>query len=635
MRRKIFAGAVVLLFMMAISVPVVNAPSSEYDNLKKGDLVYRSGARGFGHVGIYIGDGKVIEVTTKKVVPPYGGAREISLEDFKKEGKYWGAKTVEGLDEKRRHKIVEFAIKKVEETKEGRIQYKLTGKGSVEKNGRQSFSCVGFSEEAYQSAAIDLVPGDKTFFKYLTPKGQMKSSKLKDVLSELPEGKDLGGIDFSSAQLNSISVFLNQNEQNFSYILKAKKAEKGDEIINIEDAEALSLNSFLTGLTLPETEFWVNLNPWEPDRIIEKDLETTDVGRIMLEADLQMKKNFGKYENPCESEIGGKCWNLLEEKRGELTKDFMKKYPDEIKDVNNIKFIPVTRYWIVPDKVDAYETDNEIYIINATLNIFSEPVYEHSTYKIVNQNTFFMSKSSIEDLSEAAKEYGRYAKELEEKMILPLVVNEVNHGKNYSDLRQVYISLALAQWYKNKYRYTTSLFAYFIDSKDLKGLESKSAWSAESIWKDYKKSFEEGDYHCWKNETYQRGDYIITESKFYSGGGIDFMDIKITNRGDIPKNLKELISEVVYSSFAKDGDDYYFGDGIYVSYEEKQETGHGDENRSQNDVVPEEQQETIHGHSNQENNQTNTQTMQETPGFEAIFAVIGLLTIVYLIRRMR
>ncbi len=509
MMKKILAGAVVLLCIMAISMPIVNALSSEYDNLKKGDLVYRSGAMGFGHVGIYIGDGKVIEVNAKKAVPPYGVAREISLEDFKKEGKYWGAKTVPGLDEKECDKIVGFAKKTVDETKEGKIQYELTGKGSIGKNGRKSFSCVGFSEAAYQSAGIDIVPGDKTFFNYLTPKGQMRSSELKDVPSEIPRGKDLGGIDFSSTQLNYISMFPDQNEKNFNYVMKTKKAEKGDEIINMEDAQELSINSFFTGLTLPESEFW----------------------------------------------------KLLNEKRGELVKDIIKKHPGEIKDVNDVQFVPVTRHWIVPDKVEAYETDNEIYIVNATLNIFSEPVYEQSTYNVVNQ------------------------------------------GKNYCNFRQVYISLALAQWYKNKYRHSPSLFADFMDSKNLKGLEPKSAWSAVSVWKDYKKSFEEGDYHCWKNRPYQHGDYTITESKLYSGGGVDFMDIKITNMGVMPENLKESLSEAVYSMYAKEGNDYYFGDGLYV-YE---------------DI------ETV--------TQENNQTMRKTTGFEAIFAITGLLTVVYLIKR--
>lgn len=436
-------------------------------------------------------------------------------------------------------------------------------------------------------------------------KGPGKRHDLKEYL----KNEEPGGVDFTSIRLNYISV----RNDSFDYIIKAEKAKDMNQIVTIEDETEISLISFSTGLTLPESEFWVNLNPWEPDRIIEKDLGTTDVGRIMLEADLRMKKDFSRYEDPCESETGVEFWKLLGEKREELVKEIMKRHPDEIKDVNEVQFAPVTRHWIVPDKVEAYETDNEIYIVNATLNIFSEPVYEQSTYNVVN--TLTLSKASKEDLSEAAKEYGRYVKELQERKILPLVVREVNSGKNYSDLRQVYISLALAQWYKNKYRHSPSLFSDLIDSKNLNGLEPKSEWSAVSVWKDYKKSFEEGDYHCWKNRTYQQGDYTITESKLYSGGGVDFMDIKITNMGNMPHNLKESLSEAVYSMYAKEGNDYYFGDGLYV-YEDIETVT----------------QENSHGHSNQTKNEANNQPEQKTAGFETIFAIAGLLTAACLIK---
>jgi hypothetical protein len=80
---------------------------------------------------------------------------------------------------------------------------------------------------------------------------------------------------------------------------------------------------------------------------------------------------------------------------------------------------------------------------------------------------------------------------------------------------------------------------------------------------DYKKSFEEGEYQCWKNETYQEGNHIITSTKLYSSGGVDFMDIE-TSKNEDSNNFSNLTSEAIYSLFAKDGNDYYFGDGLYV-----------------------------------------------------------------------
>jgi PGF-CTERM protein len=616
------------------TLSVVTA-SSESDTLKKGDIVYRKGALIFEHCGIYIGKNEegidtVIEVMNKDYVPPNGGAREISLEDFKntKGRKYLGAKTVPKLDENKRNEIVEFVKKVLDETKEKKIQYKLVISNQevgVVKDGKKLYSCVSFVEEAYASVGIDLVTADCT----LTPKWQRKSPKLIDVKSELPEDKDLadtdekeeqedkdlgdtdeeeeqedkdlGGIDFSSIQLNYISVSSDQNGGTFSYVLKAQKAEEGDNIIDIKDATELSLNAFFIGLTLPDSKFWVNLNPWEPDVIMDEDLRNTDVGRIMLEADFQMKRDLCRYENPCESKIGEEFWWLLEKKSEELIKECMKKHPNEIEDADNVLFSAAMVFWIVPDKTEVYGTDDEVYIVNITLNIESKGEYEYSAYHIVNQNPV-VSDDCKEDLNEAADKFGRYWMELEEEMMLPLVVQEVNYGKNYSDLRQVYTSLALAQWYKdnywyNKYLYTSGLFTDRIDTKDLTGLESKYRWSAEGIWSDYARSFEEGEYHCWKNRTYEERGYIITESIPYSQGGVAFMAIKLINIGSsMPSDLKELTSEAVNATFVNEGDYYYFGDRMYM--------------------------------------QPTTTTLRPL-GFGVIFAIAGLLAVAYLLRRRK
>jgi RHS repeat-associated protein len=368
----------------------------------------------------------------------------------------------------------------------------------------------------------------------------------------------LGGVNFTAISLNYISVSTNS----FNYVIKAQKTGDLTQNILLLNGTELSFASFLTGLALPESKFWVNLNPWEPDRIIEEDLGTTDVGRIMLEADLAMKRSFSSYENPGNGEMGVQFWDLLEQKKVELMNGIMQKHPSEIRDVDDVQFSPVTRHWIVPDRVEAYENDYEIKIISATLNINSEPVSEQSTYTL--RDSLTVSDSAKQDLQAVAKEYGRYVKELQEQMILPLVVQDVNQGQNYSELRQIYISLALAQWYKSKGN-SQPIFSDFVDSGNLQDLKSKTQWNAIDVYNEYKKSFEEGDYRYWKNSTYQQGDATVIESILYIGGGVDFSNIETTNLGSVPADLKELVSEAEYFSYAKDNAAYYFGDELLFS----------------------------------------------------------------------
>lgn len=633
-----------------------------YDKLEPGDLIFidteDKGKLGYkdkdgedgkvDHVLLYLGDGEVCHANRKdnKVVIE---KLDSALRRGVRGGKTYfdclaGCGRLEELTKDQRKKVVELA-----KSLKG-ASYQLGGKG------------YDVKDEVFVTAETIIEGGYVWNWKY---NDELKRKIIKEELNKENENEDLGGVDFSSIQLNYISVSSDQNGGTFSYVLKAKKAEEGDKIIDIEDATELSLNAFFIGLTLPDSKFWVNLDPSEPDRIMDEDLRNTDVGRIMLEADLQMKKDLCSYKNPCESKIGEELVGLLEKKKGgELTKECMRKHPNEIEDDDNVIFFSNIRNWIVPGKTDTYGTDNEVYIVDIALNIESEPVYEDSTYQIerylfsmdakleddlnesiitenlkdifktkgfplygnttitkerenkwvitdeekfiikkedgklnIYQNPF-VSDECKEDLNEASKEYCRYNTELQEAMLLPLLVQEVNHGENYSDLRQVYTSLALAQWYKDKNGYTSGIF---IDSKDLAGLESKYTWSAEDVWRDYVRSFEEGEYHCSKNIIYEERGHIFYGSYYYSSGGIIFMDIILTNIGDMPSALRELTSETVYTTFTNEGDDYYFGDGLYVS----------------------------------SSTPTTTTSMPTQPGFEAVFAITGLLAVAYHLKRRK
>ena len=221
------------------------------------------------------------------------------------------------------------------------------------------------------------------------------------------EGSDLGGINFTSIRLNYISVSPDDSGGvNFDLGLKAKKAEGTSPGIDVINSTLIGATAFMTGLAIPSDKFWVNLNPWEPDRIIDEQLSRSDVGRIMLEADLQMKKDICNYENPCTNEVGVALSSLRDEKHEILVRQCMNKFPGEIEDVKNIVFRPVTRYWIVPDSVYAYSNGTQIYIINATLAIQSESVPDRTSFRVDNQDVKKLSKGCLEELNKSSKEYG-------------------------------------------------------------------------------------------------------------------------------------------------------------------------------------------------------------------------------------
>jgi hypothetical protein len=158
------------------------------------------------------------------------------------------------------------------------------------------------------------------------------------------ESNDLGGVNFTSINMNFISV--NEDDSggmNFDYVLKGQKAEGNISVIDPVYSSSLAKNTFMSGLALDNHKFEVNLAPWERNRTVDEDIEHTDAGRVMLEADLQMKKDFSNYGNPCANKTGEALMALLDEKREKLVQTCMEKFPGEIEDAGNIEFRPVTR----------------------------------------------------------------------------------------------------------------------------------------------------------------------------------------------------------------------------------------------------------------------------------------------------
>jgi hypothetical protein len=241
-----------------------------------------------------------------------------------------------------------------------------------------------------------------------------------------------GGINFTSIKLSYISISTDQDGGiNFDAVLKVQKAEGKSPGIDIKNATRIGATAFMTGLAVNNNKFWVNLNPWEMDRIIDEELGQSEVGRIMLEADLQMKRDFSNYGNPCANETGKALWSLLDKKREALVQQCMNKFPGEIQNTDKVRFRPVTRHWIIPDKAYAYSNETQIYIINSTLAISSEPVADQSTFEIHDQDIGTLSKGCFEELNKSVREYGEYYKDLTDRMILPYVVSDVNNGGKY------------------------------------------------------------------------------------------------------------------------------------------------------------------------------------------------------------
>jgi hypothetical protein len=93
------------------------------------------------------------------------------------------------------------------------------------------------------------------------------------------------------------------------------------------------------------------------------------------------------------------------------------------------------------------------------------------------------------------KELNEYAAELSRSLVIPRLTREVNTAKRYAQLRQVYYSLILAQWFKHKFYGKGGYYSWLINRKELSGLTSSRSWSAGEYFDAYRKSFANGEFN--------------------------------------------------------------------------------------------------------------------------------------------
>src|SRR3989338_8045093 len=185
------------------------------------------------------------------------------------------------------------------------------------------------------------------------------------------------------------------------------------------------LNYFFIGISLPNDSFWVNLRPDSENEVIDSELGKTDVGKILLEADLQLKRDTAKFTSP-EPLEGKKYWAQLYKKAEELF------------GYENITLPTLTRPWIVPDEIIIRETQDNAYIYKATLKVLLEQDY------LLDSAVYNFKDPRLKALNE-------YSSQLIREKIIPKLTKEVNTAKRYASLRQVYYSLILAQWFKQRF----------------------------------------------------------------------------------------------------------------------------------------------------------------------------------------
>ena len=241
---------------------------------------------------------------------------------------------------------------------------------------------------------------------------------------------------FNPPTLKGIKVHPD-NPFEFDFILDA-----GDDVsLSLKEQSTKLIKYFLASLTIPEKDLWVNLSPYEKDRIIPPSFGLTEMGRDLLAEDYFLKQITASLIYP-EDEIGKKFWKRIYE---EAAKKF---------GTTNIPVNTFNKVWIVPEKAVVYENAKAgtAYVVESKLKVMLEQDY-----------LSLEKHGDVNDINSLGSQIVR-------EIVIPELTKEVNEGSNFARLRQVYNSLILATWYKKKIK-DSLLRQIYTDQNKIKGTE--------------------------------------------------------------------------------------------------------------------------------------------------------------------
>ncbi|MFF1320654.1 hypothetical protein ACFVZZ_14655 [Streptomyces chartreusis] len=314
--------------------------------------------------------------------------------------------------------------------------------------------------------------------------GGERSSGLVGALAD--PGAAPGGIDFTTLELRYLSDPGNGLRYAFGTNAGGTGAARRP-ATGLRTAREAS-DAFFVWLSLPRSTFWVNLNPNEPDRIVDSDLGRTDAGRILLQADLQLKKTTAQLIHP-DSSLGKRFWNKISG--------------------TCMSF----RTWVVPEPAEVVDFDDELYILDAPLGVQMESQYLDARSSDGNAASCGKQSASVEAWNEQTFR----------DLILPQIEKAVNEDPDYAELRRVYLSRVAAEWYRERAGDTSTTYGDLIDGGDVDDWVTATDWKPRDTFDQYVRSYRDGEFKVTRQT--RNGDSIQTRT--YIFGGVDFSGLEL------------------------------------------------------------------------------------------------------------
>ena len=296
---------------------------------------------------------------------------------------------------------------------------------------------------------------------------------------------------FVPARITGIKVYP-QEPFRLDFIVDAGQSGLADEALRAEGARLI--NYFLTALTIPARELWVNLSPYERERMIPDQLAATEMGRDLLSQDYVLKQLTASLIYP-EEDLGREFWDQMYAQARAL-------YGKTTIPINTFN-----KVWIIPETAVVHENGAVAFIADSHLKVMVD-----SDYQAMMAGSVSLGQTPG---AVAPPEAGLQSALLRD-LILPAIEREVNEGKNFARLRQIYHSMILATWYKRNLRESLLARAY-ADQNKVRGVDLEDPAGKEVIYQQYLAAFTKGVYDYIREDVDQDSGRLIVR-KYFAGG---------------------------------------------------------------------------------------------------------------------
>ena len=275
----------------------------------------------------------------------------------------------------------------------------------------------------------------------------------------------------------------------FDFIIDTGDTQLKDDALRQESGKLIKY--FLAALTVPEQELWVNLSPYEKDRVIPRKFGETALGRDLLAQDYILKQLSASLIYPEEA----------------LGQDFWQKIYQKSMEVYGTTDIPVDTFhkvWIVPREAVVYEHWPNAFVIQSRLKVMLE-----EDYLAIKENEGVSGERLAFKENEGVSQILR-------DLIIPQIEKEVNEGENFASLRQIYHAVILAKWFKKNLK-ESLLGKVYVDQNKINGIDLEDKQVKEKIYQQYIEAFRKGVFDFIKEEYDPQAQEVIPR-KYFSGG---------------------------------------------------------------------------------------------------------------------